>query len=556
MLLTGAEILIETLIEQGVDTIFGYPGGAVLNIYDVLYDKSKQINHILTAHEQGAAHAADGYARATGKTGVVIATSGPGATNLVTGIATAYMDSVPMIAITGNVSTELIGRDSFQEVFITGITMPITKHNFFVTEVEELADTVRKAFQIANKGRPGPVLIDIPKDVTAQKCEFTPGAKLKVECPNQFEEESVELAAKHINQSQKPLIYIGGGVISSGASSLVRELAEKSNIPVCCSMMGLGAMPFDHPNNLGMIGMHGKVAASLAAKSCDLLIAIGARFSDRVATKAGSFAPDSFCIHIDIDPAEIGKNRAVDLDIVGNTFDILSKLTPLVENTQRGAWFDTVNDWKSKFDNIPRSNDSSNNVRPWTLLEEISKRVGGNEIIVTDVGQHQMWTAQYYPFSSPRSLLTSGGLGTMGYGLGAAIGAKVAQPDKRVILFIGDGGFHMNMNELCTLVSYDLPITVFVMNNSVLGMVRQWQSYFYDNRYSCTTLNRKTDYVKLAEAFGAKGFRITSNADMTQVLDQVFSYNGPCVVDCVIDRDEKVVPMIPSGKTVDDIIIE
>lgn len=556
MLLTGAEILIETLIEQGVDTIFGYPGGAVLNIYDVLYDKSKQINHILTAHEQGAAHAADGYARATGKTGVVIATSGPGATNLVTGIATAYMDSVPMIAITGNVSTELIGRDSFQEVFITGITMPITKHNFFVTEVEELADTVRKAFQIANKGRPGPVLIDIPKDVTAQKCEFTPGAKLKVECPNQFEEESVELAAKHINQSQKPLIYIGGGVISSGASSLVRELAEKSNIPVCCSMMGLGAMPFDHPNNLGMIGMHGKVAASLAAKSCDLLIAIGARFSDRVATKAGSFAPDSFCIHIDIDPAEIGKNRAVDLDIVGNTFDILSKLTPLVENTQRGAWFDTVNDWKSKFDNIPRSNDSSNNVRPWTLLEEISKRVGGNEIIVTDVGQHQMWTAQYYPFSSPRSLLTSGGLGTMGYGLGAAIGAKVAQPDKRVILIIGDGGFHMNMNELCTLVSYDLPITVFVMNNSVLGMVRQWQSYFYDNRYSCTTLNRKTDYVKLAEAFGAKGFRITSNADMTQVLDQVFSYNGPCVVDCVIDRDEKVVPMIPSGKTVDDIIIE
>ncbi|MGI6577944.1 MAG: biosynthetic-type acetolactate synthase large subunit [Eubacteriales bacterium] len=556
MLLTGAEILIETLIEQGVDTIFGYPGGAVLNIYDVLYDKSKQINHILTAHEQGAAHAADGYARATGKTGVVIATSGPGATNLVTGIATAYMDSVPMIAITGNVSTELIGRDSFQEVFITGITMPITKHNFFVTEVEELADTVRKAFQIANKGRPGPVLIDIPKDVTAQKCEFTPRAKLKVECPNQFEEESVELAAKHINQSQKPLIYIGGGVISSGASSLVRELAEKSNIPVCCSMMGLGAMPFDHPNNLGMIGMHGKVAASLAAKSCDLLIAIGARFSDRVATKAGSFAPDSFCIHIDIDPAEIGKNRAVDLDIVGNTFDILSKLTPLVENTQRGAWFDTVNDWKSKFDNIPRSNDSSNNVRPWTLLEEISKRVGGNEIIVTDVGQHQMWTAQYYPFSSPRSLLTSGGLGTMGYGLGAAIGAKVAQPDKRVILFIGDGGFHMNMNELCTLVSYDLPITVFVMNNSVLGMVRQWQSYFYDNRYSCTTLNRKTDYVKLAEAFGAKGFRITSNADMTQVLDQVFSYNGPCVVDCVIDRDEKVVPMIPSGKTVDDIIIE
>jgi len=556
MLLTGAEILIETLIEQGVDTIFGYPGGAVLNIYDVLYDKRDRITHILTAHEQGAAHAADGYARTTGKTGVVMATSGPGATNLVTGIATAYMDSVPMVAITGNVATELIGRDSFQEVFITGITMPITKHNFFVNDVEKLADTVRKAFYIANKGRPGPVLIDIPKDVTAQKCEFTPGNRFRVELPNRYTEESLALAAKYINQSHRPLIYIGGGVISSGASALVRELAEKTDTPVCCSMMGLGAMPYDHPNNLGMIGMHGKVAASMAAKSCDLLIAIGARFSDRVATKAGSFAPDAMCIHIDIDPAEIGKNKAVDLDIVGNTYDVLTQLIPMTEKAERKAWIDTVNEWKSKFDCKPRSIGSGNHVKPWNLIEKVYMRAGGNEIIVTDVGQHQMWVAQCYPFSAPRSLLTSGGLGTMGYGLGAAIGAKIARPDKRVILFVGDGGFHMNMNELCTLVSYNIPVTVFVMNNSVLGMVRQWQSFFYNKRYSCTTLNRKTDYVRLAEAFGAKGFRISSDDDIDTVLDQVFSYDGPCVVDCIIDRDEKVIPMIPSGKTVDDIIIE
>lgn len=556
MLLTGAEILIETLIEQGVDTIFGYPGGAVLNIYDALYEKGGQITHILTAHEQGAAHAADGYARASGKTGVVMATSGPGATNLVTGIATAYMDSVPMVAITGNVATELIGRDSFQEVFITGITMPITKHNFFVTEVEKLADTVRRAFHIANKGRPGPVLIDIPKDITAKKCEFTPGSRFKAEYCNSFTEESVALAAEHINRSHKPLIYIGGGVISSGASSLVRELAEKADIPVCCSMMGLGAMPFDHPRNLGMIGMHGKACASFAAKSCDLLIAVGARFSDRVATKAGAFAPDAFCIHIDIDPAEIGKNKSVDLDIVGNTYDVLSQLVPLVKAAQRKTWTDTVNGWKDKYDGFPKGNGNGDLVKPWNLIREVYNRVGGNEIIVTDVGQHQMWTAQYYPFSSPRSLLTSGGLGTMGYGMGAAIGAKTAMPEKRVVLFVGDGGFHMNMNELCTLVSYNIPITIFVMNNSVLGMVRQWQSYFYNNRYSSTTLNRKTDYVKLAEAFGARGFRITSDGSIGEVLDKVFACDGPCVVDCVIDRDEKVVPMIPSGKTVDEIIFE
>lgn len=554
MKMTGAEILIETLIEQGTDTIFGYPGGAVLNIYDALYDRRDRVRHYLTAHEQGACHAADGYARATGKTGVVMATSGPGATNLVTGIATAFMDSVPLIAVTGNVAKELIGRDSFQEVFITGITMPITKHNFLVRSVEELAGIIRDAFRIANSGRPGPVLIDIPKDVTISSCEFKPGPRFQAAYKSMYTQETIERAAEMINQSERPLIYFGGGVISSGASEQVLRLSETAGIPVCSSMMGLGAVPADYPLNLGMVGMHGTVTASKAASECDLLIAVGARFSDRVATKAGGFAPKAKCIHIDIDPAEIGKNVRVDLEVIGDVKDVLSKLNGIVAKAEHKAWTQYINDWRKKYQRAPK--EDSDALRPWSLITAVRERVGGNEIIVADVGQHQMWVAQHYPFSTPRSFLTSGGLGTMGYSLGASIGATVARPDKRVVVFVGDGGFHMNLNELCTLVTYNLPVTIFVMNNSVLGMVRQWQSLFYKKRYSCTTLDRQTDYVKLAEAFGARGYRIESKKDIDSVLDQAFSCKGPCVVDCRIDRDEKVIPMIPSGKTVDDIILE
>jgi acetolactate synthase-1/2/3 large subunit len=554
MRMTGAEILIETLIEQGADTIFGYPGGAVLNIYDALYDRRDRIRHFITAHEQGACHAADGYARATGRTGVVFATSGPGATNLVTGIATAFMDSVPIVAVTGNVVTDLIGRDSFQEVFITGITMPITKHNYLVKNVGDLADIIRDAFRIANSGRPGPVLIDIPKDVTIKSCEFRPGKRFDISHTAMYAQEDIEQAAELINRSERPLIYFGGGVISSNASEQLIELAEKTGIPVCSSMMGLGAVPAGHPLNLGMVGMHGKFAASKAISECDLLIAIGARFSDRVATKADGFASKAKCIHIDIDPAEIGKNVRVDLAIIGDVKDVLTKLNALVKKVDRAEWTAGVGGWKKKCDRLPAAEGTA--LKPWTLLSAIQERVGGNEIIVTDVGQHQMWTAQHYPFSTSRSFITSGGLGTMGYSLGAAIGATIARPDKRVVVFAGDGGFHMNMNELCTIVTYDLPITIFIFNNSVLGMVRQWQTYFYNKRYSCSTLDRKTDYVKLAEAFGAKGFRIETTEDMQPVLDKVFAQKGPCVVDCWIDRDEKVMPMIPSGKTVDEIILE
>ncbi len=553
MKLKGAEILIETLIEQGVDTIFGYPGGAVLNIYDALYDRTTRIKHYITAHEQGAAHAADGYARATGKTGVVLATSGPGATNLVTGIANAYMDSVPMVAITGNVSKELIGRDSFQEVFITGITMPITKHNFLVRDVSQLSDIVRDAFRIANEGRPGPVLIDIPKDITAAEYNYEPSPNPPLK-KFPFSEACLKRVAAMLAESKKPMIYFGGGVISSGASVQLREISEKADIPMCHSMMGTGGVAASHPLNLGMVGMHGKVAASKAVNECDLLIAIGARFSDRVATKTGRFAPNAKCVHIDIDPAEIGKNVSVEFDIIGDVAEVLNALYKEITYTKRESWVNTVMGWKAEFDGTPSNGD--NTVRPWAVIDAVNKRISGREIIVTDVGQHQMWTAQHYKFRDPRSFITSGGLGTMGFGLGAAIGASVARPDKRVVLITGDGGFHMNLNELCTLVTYNIPVTVLIMNNSVLGMVRQWQALFYDSRYSSTTLDRQTDYVKLAEAFGATGYRISHPSEIDSVLDSALTCGGPCVIDCRIDRDEKVLPMIPSGRTVEDIIIE
>lgn len=554
MKLTGAEIIIETLIDLGVETVFGYPGGAVLNIYDALYDRQDRIRHYLTAHEQGAAHAADGYARATGKTGVVIATSGPGATNLVTGIANAYMDSIPLVAITGNVVSQLIGRDSFQEVHITGITLPVTKHNYLITSTKDLAHTIREAFRIANEGRPGPVLIDIPKDFTIQSAEFEsagprlPGKKYP------FPPDAVEQAAELINASERPVIYFGGGVIHSGASREIEALAQKAQIPFCSSMMGLGAVPHDHPLNLGMVGMHGKVAASKAVDESDLLIAIGARFSDRVATSSGRFAPDAKRIHIDIDAAEIGKNVGVSLDIVGDVREVLEHLLEKVRPNRHDQWVSKAAAWKEKYDRIPAITGDA--IKPWEVLQALHERIGGDEIIVTDVGQHQMWTAQYYPLSQPRTWITSGGLGTMGFGMGAAIGAQLGKPDKRVVLITSDGSFHMNLNELCTLVSYNIPVTVVILNNHVLGMVRQWQTLFLNKRYSFTTLDRKTDYVKLSEAFGAVGFRVTDRKELGSVLDRALNAGGPSVVDCVIDRNEKVIPMIPTGKTVYEIITE
>lgn len=550
----GAQILCETLLEQGVDTIFGYPGGAVLNIYDALYQYQNRIRHILTAHEQGAAHAADGYARATGKTGVVLATSGPGATNLVTGIATAYMDSIPMVAITGNVGVPLIGKDSFQEVYIAGITMPITKHNFVVGRVEELADIVREAFQIAQSGRPGPVLIDIPKDVTAAMCEFSAKPASPVTETYDVSDADLKRIAAEINAANCPVIYYGGGVIASGACSELVALMHKADIPATGTIMSIGSVPAEDPLYLGMIGMHGKVSAGWAIDRSDLLLSIGTRFSDRVATNTNRFAPDARIIHIDVDAAEINKNMPADDFLVSDAKTFLSGILPYIQETKHDAWRAQIEKWRVKLDYKPK--DAEDCLHPHQIVQ-ICTELGGEDLIfTTDVGQHQMWTAQYCARSHPRQFLTSGGLGTMGFGYGAAIGVKAAKPEQPVIHITGDGSFHMNLNELCTTVTYQIPVITVIMNNQVLGMVRQWQRMFYEDRFSSTTLERKTDYVKLAEAFGATGFRCTTPQELREALAKALAHKGPTVIDCVVDRDERVLPMIAAGEDIRNIIAD
>ena len=554
MKLTGSQIFVEVLVEQGVDTLFGYPGGAVLNLYDELYKNSGRIRHVLTAHEQGASHAADGYARATGRTGVVLATSGPGATNLVTGIATAYMDSVPMVAFTGNVATTLLGKDSFQEAYIEGITMPITKHNYTVRRVEDLADTMRAAFRIAQSGRKGPVLVDIPKDITAASCEFTPKASELIRTVTRYNEEDVKKAAQMINASERPIVYFGGGVRSAAGCQPLRDLLEKTGMPATYTLMAAGVLSYGEPHNLGLLGMHGCYAANKAIDEADLVIAVGTRFSDRVALNPDSFAKRAKIIQIDIDPSELGKNVDVDLSLTGDASYILQAILPYVEKTEHKLWMEQIRGWQ-KDDYKPV--DSDTELKPHQIIDEICNQAGPEAVYVTDVGQHQMWAAQYLHHTKSRGFLTSGGLGTMGFGYGAAIGAQMALGrDARVVMLTGDGSFHMNLNEACTAVSYDLPIITVIFNNQVLGMVRQWQTTFYEKRYSDTDPHRKTDFVKLAEGFGAKGYRAATPAEFKAAFADAMKQKGPSWIDCRIGKDEKVLPMIPGGGTVNDIIME
>ena len=554
MKLTGSQIFVEVLVEQGVDTLFGYPGGAVLNLYDELYKNSDRIRHVLTAHEQGASHAADGYARATGRTGVVLATSGPGATNLVTGIATAYMDSVPMVAFTGNVATTMLGKDSFQEAYIEGITMPITKHNYTVRRVEDLADTMRAAFRIAQSGRKGPVLVDIPKDITAASCEFTPKAPELIRTVTRYNEEDVKKAAQMINESERSIVYFGGGVRSAAGCQPLRDLLEKADIPATYTLMAAGVLSYGEPHNLGLLGMHGCYAANKAIDEADLVIAVGTRFSDRVALNPDSFAKRAKIIQIDIDPSELGKNVDVDLSLTGDASYILQAILPYVEKTEHKLWMEQIRGWQ-KDDYKPV--DSDTELKPHQIIDEICNQAGPEAVYVTDVGQHQMWAAQYLHHTKFRGFLTSGGLGTMGFGYGAAIGAQMALGrDARVVMLTGDGSFHMNLNEACTAVSYGLPIITVIFNNQVLGMVRQWQTTFYEKRYSDTDPHRKTDFVKLAEGFGAKGYRAATPAEFKAAFADAMKQKGPSWIDCRIGKDEKVLPMIPGGGTVNDIIME
>ena len=553
MQLKGAQILIEVLKEQGVDTVFGYPGGAVLDIYDALYKASEDIHHVITCHEQGAAHAADGYARATGKTGVVIATSGPGATNLVTGIANAYLDSVPMVAITGNVAVSLIGRDSFQEVDIIGVTMPITKHNYIVKDVHALAETMREAFRLAASGRPGPVLVDIPKDVQQGLSEYTKKKPQPRNGKRKAPQQQLEHARDLIAQSERPFIYAGGGVVSSGATEALIRFAEALSAPVGSSVMGLSGMPHRHPLFLGMTGMHGRFAANKAVAGCDLLIAVGSRFSDRATGNKLSFANGKKILHLDIDAAEISKNIPAYASLVGDVKETLEALLEMGVARKQSSWRDEVQELVETPDNH-LSMDASR-LNPQMVIEALYAKVADDTPVATDVGQHQMWIAQYYKFQKPRTFLTSGGLGTMGFGMGAAIGACMGT-GKRTLLVTSDGCFHMNMMELATAVTNNLPLVIVLMNNSVLGMVRQWQALFYDKRYSSTTMDgRVTDYVKLAEAFGATGLRLEHKEQLDRVLDQALATNGPVLIDVLIDRDEKVLPMIPPGGTIDQIIL-
>lgn len=544
----GAEILINCLKEQGVDTVFGYPGGAVLDIYDAFY-RDGTIKHVITAHEQGAAHAADGYARVTGRTGVVIATSGPGATNLVTGIATAFMDSVPLVAITGNVGINFLGRDSFQEIDITGITMPVTKHNFIVKDVNELADTLREAFQIANSGRKGPVLVDILKNVQTAETDYEPQKPLYAP-PKPVPESAVYASAEAINASDRPLIMVGGGAISSEAECELRAFAEKLNAPVVSTLMGLGAFPASHPLFLGMTGMHGTAAAAKAVLLSDCIIAVGTRFSDRVALNRDKFAEGKTVVQFDIDEAEIDKNVTATHAVLGDIKEVLKTILPLTAASKSRSFAQTAAQWK-------REETMNKNKRELgeRIIAEAAHIADGSAVVVTDVGQHQMWTAQNYPFEKPRLLCTSGGLGTMGYGMGAAIGAAIGS-GKHVILVTGDGSFNMNLNELSTAVTENLPVTVLLMNNRALGMVRQWQKLFYGRRFSQTVVNKKTDYPKLAESFGAKGLIIQSEAEIIPVLKEALATPSPVLVDCRISEDENVLPMIKPGQTYDTIITE
>ncbi|HBN37987.1 MAG TPA: biosynthetic-type acetolactate synthase large subunit [Ruminococcaceae bacterium] len=549
MKLNGSQIVLEVLKEQGVDTVFGYPGGTILNIFDELYKYGDTFNHILTAHEQGASHAADGYARATGKVGVCFATSGPGSTNLVTGIATAYMDSVPVVAITCNYATSGLGRDSFQEVDITGITMPITKHNFMVKDVNDLAATLRRAFEIAQSGRKGPVLVDIPKDITAAVCEYTPEPKIEITEYKQPKKGCFERAVELISNAKKPLIYVGGGAILSNVGEDLITFAEKIDAPVVSSLMGLGAFPNGHPLHLGLIGMHGHFECNKAAHDCDVLIVAGARFSDRVAGNRAKFAPNAEILHIDIDSAEMDKNIVSNYHLRGNLAEVIPMLTRAVEQLDHSEWKAEIDSFKRPFNQLQ----IGDYVNPQTLIEAIDEKTADDTIVVTDVGQHQLWAAQFYKYKLPRTLLTSGGLGTMGYSMGAAMGAAVGCPDKRVVMFAGDGGFHMNLTELATMASYNIPVIMFIMNNTVLGMVRQWQKIFYGNRFSDTDPHRATDFVKVAEAFGVKGMRINTNDEIDAVLEEALKVNGPVVIECRISPDSNVLPMIPPGGSVSDI---
>ena len=554
MQLNGAEIVIECLKEQGVETVFGYPGGAILNVYDELYKHRDEIRHILTSHEQGASHAADGYARATGKVGVCLATSGPGATNLVTGIATAYMDSIPIVAITCNVGVSLLGKDSFQEIDIAGITMPITKYSFIVKDVTKLADTIRKAFRIAKTGRPGPVLVDIPKDITAKVTEYIPeelGKCTKEDSSRKtprMDEQRFDRVISMLEEAEKPFVFVGGGAVLSGASQELKEFVDKLDAPVTDSLMGKGAFPGTDPRYTGMLGMHGTKASNFGVSECDLLVVMGARFSDRVTGNTEKFAKNAKIIQLDIDPVEINKNVLITEEIIGDLKDVLKTLNKRLKQQNHAEWLEKIQGYKEKYPLKYHPNVLSG---PF-LVEEIYRQTNGEALIVTEVGQHQMWAAQYYKYTKPRTLLTSGGLGTMGYGLGAALGAKTGCPDKIVVNIAGDGCFRMNMNEIATAVRHNIPIIQVVVNNHVLGMVRQWQDLFYDERYSATVLRDAVDFVKLAEAMGAEGMRAVSQEEFKEAFSKALTLNRPVVIDCQIDSDDKVWPMVAPGAAISE----
>lgn len=550
MLLSGADILVKTLIEQGVDTVFGYPGGQILNVYDSLYTHQNEINHILTAHEQGAAHAADGYARTTGKVGVVISTSGPGATNLVTGIATAYLDSIPLVAICGNVPTTQIGSDSFQEIDITGVTLPITKHNYFVGYVEQLADTVREAFSLALSGRPGPVLIDIPKDVQIAKCEYTPSPAATPEEAFAAKELRISQAAEYINAAKRPFIYFGGGLIAADAQEEMLCLAEKTDAPIGCSLMGLSGIPTEHPRFLGMQGMHGHYASSMSMHNADLIISLGVRFNDRVTGNRAKFASGAKIVHIDVDGSELSKTVNAVCGLRGDVKLTLQKLLTQIKESKKPEWNRTVERFRKEENDYL---DNRDGLTPRRAILTLNKYLGENTAVATDVGQHQMWSAQNLNFKTPRRFVSSGGLGTMGFGMGAAIGAAFGTKE-RSVLVTGDGSFGMCLNELATAVSYNVPMVILIMNNGVLGMVRQWQTLFFDKHYSNTVLNRKTDFVSLARAFGADGQAVSTPEELESAFEKAFSHNSPFVIDCSIDKDEFVLPMLPPGGSMDDII--
>lgn len=553
MQLTGAEIIVECLKEQGVDTVFGYPGGAILNVYDALYKYRDDITHILTSHEQGAAHAADGYSRATGKVGVCLATSGPGATNLVTGIATAFMDSVPVVAITANVGTPLLGKDSFQEVDIAGIVMPITKHSYIVKDITKLADTIRKAFYIAKSGRPGPVLVDVTKDVTGALYDYKPRRPAAVTREiSEVRDEDLAAAIELIKNAERPFIFNGGGAVISGAQDEITELAYRIQAPVCDSLMGKGAFSGEDPLYTGMLGMHGTKTSNLGVSQCDLLIVLGARFSDRVTGNAKTFAKNAKILQIDVDAAEINKNIIVDVSVVGDVKEVLSRLLEEIPAKDNPEWKAKIQDMKAKY---PLRYDHTQLTGPY-IIQKLYEMTGGDAIITTDVGQHQMWAAQYYKYKEPRTLLTSGGLGTMGYGLGAAIGAKMGRPEKTVVNIAGDGCFRMNMNEIATAVRTGKQVIQIILNNHVLGMVRQWQSLFYDHRYSHTILDDAVDFVKVSEAMGAKAIRVTKMEEVEPALKEALETQGTVVLDCWIDRDLSVFPMVPAGANIDDVFDE